>query len=76
MRSLRFCFQLPSIYTIGATFTFAQLPADGVEGWSLLKGPLVFSDSICQAMVQKEPKEKKIKLKDDCLRKNSGDGVV
>ncbi len=52
-----------------------------VEGWSLLKGPFVFGDSICQAMVLKakkkeEEKEPEIKVKGDRIRKTSDDEVA
>ncbi|MCP4896082.1 MAG: hypothetical protein GY906_03825 [bacterium] len=52
-----------------------------VEGWSPLKGPFVFGDSTCQAMVLKakkkdEEKEPVIKVKGDRIRKTSDDGVV
>ncbi|MCP4896079.1 MAG: hypothetical protein GY906_03810 [bacterium] len=53
-----------------------------VEGWSTLKGPFVFGESICQAMVLKarkkkdEEKEPLIKVKGDRIRKTSDDGIV
>ncbi len=52
-----------------------------IEGWSPLKGPFVFGESICQAMVlkaekKKPEKEPKITLKSDRVRKNSDDGVA
>ena len=52
-----------------------------VEGWKPHKGPFVFGESVCQAMVlegKKKEKEKGqgVSLKGDRIRKNSDDGIA